>query len=89
MADSTLCSDASIADRLIRIIAYDGSVKDITINYTLLLINVFVAASTLTPSITTTTPEILLKRRHALLSFAFGTYFILMCAIFHLIDRLD
>lgn len=63
---------ASIADHLIYSFLYDGSTKDIAINYTLLLLNIFVASSSM---LSTTTLDTLRKRRQALTFFVSAVLF--------------
>jgi len=78
--EDSMCSDSSASRNLICSLSYDGSTIDIAINYTLLLLNLFVAASSLLPS----TTDILQRRRHAIISFLFAILFqVVLCLEAH------
>mmetsp|Transcript_16074 Transcript_16074/g.19024 ORF Transcript_16074/g.19024 Transcript_16074/m.19024 type:complete len:164 (-) Transcript_16074:319-810(-) len=82
MGDSSAGSGGdSIIDRLIIILSYDGSAEDIFVNYTLLLLNFGVAASSL---LFPTTQTSLQKWFRALASLLFFIIFqILLCFEVH------
>jgi len=70
-------SDTSVADHLLCNLSYDGSSKDVAINYTLLVLNVLVAATSL---LSPKTPENFQRRRHALILFVSVIFFqIILC----------